>query len=124
MSPAPARQRLVAVPPGLAGGDADLDQLAFAEQAHLAGLGQKFVPVETALDLMLLSHPVARRMRRGANGVHRLVHQQQLVAKDHIGPAQAGIQPGLELVGANQHACGLGPAAIRAPPARRPGPPA
>ncbi|GAB1383117.1 hypothetical protein MASR1M50_14370 [Burkholderiales bacterium] len=97
-------QRGAAVLARLAGGDADFDDLLVGEQAQAAAGGQHRAPVEMrAGDDVHAALGVALRARRRANGVRRLLHQQRLVAMQHIQRPQAFVQVVGELGGGQLH---------------------
>ena len=88
-------QHLRAVFAGLAGGDADFDQLFVGKQAERAARGQHGAPVEVRAghgEHAALAVP--RCARSGADGVGRFLHQQRFVAVHGVEGLQAPLQLG------------------------------
>ncbi len=77
-------QRLAAFLAWLAGRNAQLDDLAVAEQRHRLLRLQQLAPLEAALGHQHVSLAVAGLARRLAQTVDRLEHQQMLVAVYHV----------------------------------------
>ena len=75
-----ALERLRALDAGLARRDAQVDQLAIAEEAHVGVRAEERVPVEVALGDEHLALGAAGLARRGANRVAGFERQQRLVA--------------------------------------------
>ena len=104
-----ALQRLAAVAAGLAVGDAQVDQLAGAEQRQVAGGGLQFAPAETLAGDQHLALGIALLAGGGADGVAGFEHQQGLVAVEDVERGERLVELGGELLGAQVH--GLGAAA-------------
>ena len=79
-----ALQRLAAFAPRLAGGNAQVDQFAAAEQRHVAGRQEQLVPFETGADDDHLALLEALLAGGGANRVTGFDDQQRFVAVQQV----------------------------------------
>ena len=77
-------ERLRPLGAGLARGDAQVDELARAEQAAVRVGGEERVPAKMLLDDEHLAFVAAGAARRGANRIRGLDGRQRFVAVNHV----------------------------------------
>src|SRR5690606_4466217 len=89
--------------PGLAGRDAQVDQLAPAEQRQVAGGQRELVPLEALADDQRLALIEALLARCGADRVGRFEHEQGLVAMQDVERRERAFEVSGKLFRAQDH---------------------
>ena len=87
----------------LAGRDAQVDQLAAAEQRHVAGGEMQFVPVEAGNRRQHLALVETLPPGRGADGIGSFDDEQRFVAVNDVNRLQLAFEVGCELLTLEQH---------------------